>query len=119
MKVASSLDTGWAWASAAVWTHPFEVSWLGFFLILLWGQNNISYFFYSFLHFWPTLGVFSYKPCKTSETPKLVEIVSIKPYLLSLVWILYRYWRVKLCNKDHQQAPPHLALCSSSSKVQD
>jgi hypothetical protein len=79
---------------------------MGFLLCFAMGQNRISYFFYSFLYFWPSLGVSPYKPCKTSETPKLVEIVSIKPNLLSLVWILYRYWQLKLCNNDRQ----HLSI---------
>jgi hypothetical protein len=30
--------------------------------------------------------------------------------------VLYDSWQYNLCNKDHQQAPPHLVLCLSSSK---
>jgi hypothetical protein len=70
-----------------------------------------------FLHFWPMFAMFSYMPCKTSETPKLVEIISVNPRSLSLVWFLYRNWRYKICNKDHQQAPPHLLRDKSNMSI--
>jgi hypothetical protein len=56
-----------------------------------------------FYPIWPTYMPFPCIPCKTSGTPKLVEYVSVKPYSLSLVFVLFNSWWYKLCNKDHQQ----------------
>jgi hypothetical protein len=33
-----------------------------------------------------------------------MELISYKPYPLSLVWFSYRSWRLKVCNKDRQQS---------------
>jgi hypothetical protein len=97
-----------------VLAHLCTLVWASFYfsLALLWAKCDLVFL----LLFWPVCGVFSYKPRKTSETPKLVEYISWKPYLLSLVWFLYESWWYKLCNKDHQHAPPHLVLWSSSSE---
>jgi hypothetical protein len=84
-------------------------------LVLLWAKVCFI-ISCSFLLFLAHYGMFSYIPCKTSETPKLVEYISWKPYSLSFVCVLYDSWQYKLCNKDRQQALPHLALCSSLSK---
>ena len=69
-----------------------------------------------FMYFLAHLCLFPSMACKMSETPKLVECVSLKSYSLSLVCVLYDSWRYKLCNKDRQQDPPHLVLCSTSNK---
>ena len=46
-----------------------------------------------------------------------MESVILKTLSLCLVFILYDIWWLKMGVKDHQQAPPHLALCSPLSKV--
>jgi hypothetical protein len=67
------------------WRLPMELSCVGF------GLGLFSIY-----------SVFPREPCKISGTPKLVEYVSVKPYSLSLVCVLYDSWQYKLCNKDRQ-----------------
>ena len=52
---------------------------------------------------------------------KLMELIRYSSYFLFwclYAWILCKSWRLEIVFKDRKQAPPNLALCSSSSKVQ-
>ena len=52
---------------------------------------------------------------------KLMELIRYSSYFLFwclYAWILCKSWQLEIVVKDRQQDPPHLALWSSSSKVQ-
>jgi ABC-type nickel/cobalt efflux system permease component RcnA len=56
-------------------------------------------------HFDHILHVFHVYALQMHNSPKLMEIISLKPYFLvwrCFLWILYKCWRYKIVVKDHQ-----------------
>jgi hypothetical protein len=83
----------WGPECSSKWASP---------LGLCLGQICSLLFLCIFYPIWPTYVPFPFMACKTSGTPKLVEYVSVEPYSLGLVCVLFDSWWYKLCNKDRQ-----------------
>jgi len=90
------------------WVRPNVWLVMAFFLCCLGPSERVIDFFYCFICFGPTLVYFCTCPLQINNSPKLIEFVSYKSYLLSLVlnWmVLYKSWRLKIGVKDRQQYP--------------
>jgi hypothetical protein len=81
--------------------------------LFCYGPDVTLQFFYSF---GPIMMCFLIYPAKHLNPSKLWKLLASNPCLCCFWWIPFECWWGKIWFKNHQQAPPHLVLRSSSSK---